>query len=157
MVEALYIAATQNQEAAVADYLDRGLTAQTLNLKQLQQHFRQDAPKSFPQLTITQHDLSSYDQLIESQPSQHNPERTTALNDSPDSSPVSDAPSQTAPIDSHARALGIYRTPGYAGAMVLCQILTGIMRTRNSASQRSPVPTKPVQGSTPQRKQFFQR
>ena len=64
MVEALYIAATQNQEAAVADYLERELTAQTLNLKQLQQHFRQDAPKSFPQLTVTQHDLSSYDQLI---------------------------------------------------------------------------------------------
>jgi hypothetical protein len=124
MVEALYIAATQNQEAAVADYLERELTAQTLNFKQLQQHFRQDAPKSFPQLTVTQHDLSSYDQLIESQLPQHSPERTTCLNDSPESSPALDAPPQAAPIDSHARSLGVYRTPSYAGAMVLCQILT---------------------------------
>ncbi len=66
MVEALYIAATQNQEAAVADYLERELQAQTLTLKRLQQQFRQDTPESFPQLTVTQHDLSSYDQLIES-------------------------------------------------------------------------------------------
>ncbi len=156
MVEALYIAATQNQEAAVADYLERELTAQTLNLKQLQQHFRQDCPKSFPQLTVTQHDLSSYDQLIESKPPQHSPERTTALNDSPESSPAPDAPPQAAPIDSHARALGIYRTPGYAGAMVLCQILTSIMRTRNSTPQRSAAATSTCRGSTSQRKKFFQ-
>jgi hypothetical protein len=134
MVEALYIAATQNREAAVADYLERELTAQTLNLKQLQQHFRQDAPKSFLQLTVTQHDLSSYDQLIESQPPQHSPERTTSLNDSPESSPAPDAPPQATPIDSHARALGIYRTPSYAGAMVLCQILTGICQLYSESS-----------------------
>ena len=171
MVEALYIAATQNQEAAVADYLEQELTAQTPNLKQLQQHFRQDCPKSFPQLTVTQHDLSSYDQLIESKPPQHSPERTTALNDSPESSPAPDAPPQAAPIDSHARALGIYRTPGYAadaialrspqralhqaGAMVLCQILTSIMRTRNSTPQRSAAATSTCRGSTSQRKKFF--
>jgi hypothetical protein len=158
MVEALYIAATQNKEAAVAEYLERELTAQTLTLKQLQQHFRQDAPKSFPQLTVTQHDLSSYDQLIESQPpqQQHSLERTTVLNDSPESSPAPNAPPQAAPIDSHARSLGVLRTPGHAGAMVLCQILTSIMRTRNSTPQRSPVTTKPVRGSTSQRKKFFQ-
>lgn len=67
MVEALYLAAIQNQEAAVATAIERELKAQTLTLKGLQQQFWQDAPESFPQLTVTQHDLSSYDQLIESE------------------------------------------------------------------------------------------
>jgi hypothetical protein len=156
MVEALYIAATHDQEATVADYLERELKAQTLTLKKLQQQFWQDAPKSLPQLTVTQHDLSSYDQLIESQPPQHSPASTTSPNDSPESSPASDAPSQATPTDSHAHSLGIYRTPGYAGAMVLCQILTGIMRTRNTSPQRSSVATGTCRGSTSQRKKFFQ-
>jgi hypothetical protein len=155
IVESLYIAATQNQEAAVADYLERELKAQTLSLKQLQQQFRQDCPQSFPQLTVTQHDLSSYDQLIKSQFHWHSPQSNSST-DSPQSSPAPDALSQATPIDSYARPLGIYRTPGYAGAMVLCQILTSIMRTRNSTPQRSPVTTKPVRVSTPQRKKFFQ-
>jgi hypothetical protein len=42
MVEALYIAATQNQEVAVTDYLERELKAQTLSLQRLQQQFPQD-------------------------------------------------------------------------------------------------------------------
>jgi hypothetical protein len=156
MVESLYIAATQDQEAIVADYLERELKAQTLTLKRLQQQFRQDAPKSLPQLTVTQHDLSSYDQLIESQPPQHSSESTTAPNDSPESSPASDAPAQATPTRSHAYSLGIFGTPSYARTMVLCQILTGIMRTRNTSPQRAPVATGTDRGSTSQRKKFFQ-
>ena len=155
MVEALYIAATQNQEAAIADYLERELKAQTLTLKGLQQQFRQNCPESFPQLTVTQHDLSSYDQLIESKLHGHSPE-PNSTNYNGKSSPVSDSSPQASPTNSYARPLGIYRTPGYAGAMVLCQILTSIMRTRNSTPQRASVTTKPVRGSTSQRKKFFQ-
>jgi hypothetical protein len=162
MVEALYIAATQNQETAVADYLDRQLIAQTLTLKGLQQQWRQDYPDRLPQLTVTQHDLSSYDQLIETQPPQHSPESEPTdtdnnnNNNSPESSPASDTPSQATAADSHALTLGIYRTPGCAGKMVLCAILTGIMRTRNNSPQRAPLATRFVRGSTPQRKKFFQ-
>ncbi len=156
MVEALYIAATQNKEAAVADYLERELTAQTLNLKQLQQHFRQDCPESLPQLTVTQHDLASYDQLIDSVPPQHSSDRTTSPNDSPESPSAPDSPPPATPTHSYARPLGISGTPSYTGAMVLCQILTGIMRTRNSTSQRAPVKTGTCRGSTSQRKKFFQ-
>jgi hypothetical protein len=156
MVEALYIAATQNQEAGVAEYLDRELTAQTLNLKQLQQQFQQDYLERLPQLTVTQHDLSSYDQLIDSVPTQHSPEPTNGLNDSPESSPASDTPSQATTADSHAFSLGIYRTPSYAGKMVLCTILAGIMRTRNHSPQCSKAPTRVVRGSTSHRKKFFQ-
>ena len=138
MVEALYIAATQDQEAAVADYLERELTAQTLNLKQLQQHFRQDCPESFPQLTVTQHDLSSYDQLIDANTSDHRSEFGSPDHNSPESPPAPNSPPQAAPTDSHARPLGVPGTPGYAadaialrspqralhqaGATVLCEI-----------------------------------
>jgi hypothetical protein len=40
MVEALYIAATQDNETAVADYLEDQLTGGTLSLNGLRQHFR---------------------------------------------------------------------------------------------------------------------
>ena len=155
MVEALYIAATQNQEAAVADYLERELKAQTLTLKRLQQQFRQDTPESFPQLTVTQHDLSSYDQLIESKPHGHNPQ-SDFPNNSPQSSPAPNSLPQATATDSYACSLGIIGTPGYTGAMVLCKILTGIMRTRNTSPQRAPVATFTDRGSTSHRKKFFQ-
>jgi hypothetical protein len=155
MVEALYIAATQDQESAVADYLERELKAQTLTLNRLQQQFRQNSPESLPQLTVTQHDLSSYDQLIDSKPPQHSPE-PNSFNYNDKSSSVPDSPSQAAPINSYARPLGIYRTPGYAGAMVLCEILIGIMRTGNTTPQRSSPATQSNRGSTSRRKKFFQ-
>jgi hypothetical protein len=160
MVEALYIAATQNQEAAVAQYLDCELTAQTLTLKRLQQQFHQDYSERLPQLTVTQHDLSSYDQLIETQPHQHSPESeltdTDNNNNSSESSPASDTPSQATAADAHALSLGVYRTPSCTGKMVLCAILAGIVRTRNNSPQRAPLTTRFVRGSTPQRKKFFQ-
>jgi hypothetical protein len=155
IVEALYIAATQNQEAAVCDYLERKLKAQTLTLKGIQQQFRQNSPESLPQLTVTQHDLASYDQLIESKPSRPSPEHNfTNYNDK--SSPIPNSSPQATPTNSYARPLGIVGTPGYAGTMVLCQILVGIMRTRNSTPQRSSPAPKPVRGSTSHRKKFFQ-
>lgn len=155
MVEALYIAATQNQEAAVADYLERELKAQTLTLKRLQQQFGQDTPESFPQLTVTQHDLSSYDQLIESKPYGYNPQ-SDFPNNSPQSSPAANSLPQATATDSHARSLGIIGTPSYTRAMVLCQILTSIVRTRNISPQCTPVATVTHRSSTSHRKKFFQ-
>lgn len=146
MVEALYIAATQNQEAAVADYLERQLKAQTLSLKQLQLHFRSSGTENFPPLTITQHDLSSYDQLLESDFR----DRQLESSSTPESS------SQATSAISHAHSLGIYRTPSYAGTMVLCAILTGIMRTRSTSTQRDSITTGTIRGSTSRRKKFFQ-
>jgi hypothetical protein len=48
IVEALYIAATQNKEGVVAEYLEQELKAQTLSLKRLKQQFNQDYSTSFP-------------------------------------------------------------------------------------------------------------
>jgi hypothetical protein len=168
IVEALYFAATQDQEAAVADYLEQELKGQTLTLKRLQQHFRRDVPECFPQLTIEQHDLASYDRLLDS--------NATERIDSPDHCPeplsAPPAPPQTTPTVPHARSLGVYRTPSHAadaialrfpqralhqaGAMVLCQILTHIMRTGNQSSQRSPVTAGSNRSGSPHRKKFFQ-
>jgi hypothetical protein len=74
MVEALYLAATQDQETAVADYLEQELKAQTLSLKRLQKQFKRDCPEGIPPLSIEQHDLSSYDQLLESKLRAHSPQ-----------------------------------------------------------------------------------
>jgi hypothetical protein len=88
IVEALYISATQNKEGDVAEYLEQELNAQTLTLKRLKQQFNQDCSQKFPPLTIEQHDLSSYDQLFESNP---------RSDDSPESIPESRSASEAAP------------------------------------------------------------
>jgi hypothetical protein len=64
MVEALYIAATQDQEAAVADYLERQLEAGTLSLSRLRHHFQLLRDTPLPQVSVQQHPLSDYDQLL---------------------------------------------------------------------------------------------
>jgi hypothetical protein len=146
MVEALYIAGTQDKETAVADYLEQELKAQTLSLKRLQQQFKQDGSEGLPQLNIEQHDLASYDELLESN-----------IRDSvPESLPEPQPVSQTASSVPHVASLGIYRTPSHAGAMVLCQILTGLVRNRGSSPHRSPAPTRLERGAAPRHKKFYQ-
>jgi DNA-binding XRE family transcriptional regulator len=58
IVEALYIAATQNQEHAVAEYLQRELAAGTLTRTRLTEHFTFKPPANLLPLTVTQPDLS---------------------------------------------------------------------------------------------------
>jgi hypothetical protein len=146
MVEALYIAATQDKEAEVAQYLEQELKAQSLSLKRLQQQFKRECPEGLPQLSIEQHDLASYDQLLETNP------RDSSSEPLPEPQP---AP-QATPPGPHVAPLGIYRTPSHAGAMVLCQILTGLMRNRGSSSQRGQAATGLERGSSPRRKKFYQ-
>jgi hypothetical protein len=152
IVEALYIAATQDREAAVADYLEQELKAQTLTLKRLKDHFRRDIPESFPELTIEQHDLASYDQLLTSTAN----DCTDGSNHNSESLSASPSPSSATSTISHAYSMGICGTPSYAGAMVLCEILTRIMRTGNEPPQRSSAATGSDRGSTSRRKKFFQ-
>ena len=146
MVEALYIAATQDKEKLVCDYLEQELKAQTLSLKRLQQQFKQDSPEGLPPLSIEQHDLASYDQLLEPK----SPENIPQPLPEPQRIPEATSP------EPHAAPLGIYRTPSHAGAMVLCQILTGLMRNRGSSSQRGQVTTGIERGSPSRRKKFYQ-
>lgn len=71
IVEALYIAATQDQQSAVADYLQLALETQTLTLKRLQQQFSPVPTAALPTLNGTQHDLHSYAQLLNTWQRQH--------------------------------------------------------------------------------------
>jgi hypothetical protein len=144
MVEALYISATQDKEAVVAEYLEQELSAQTLSLKRLKQQFKQECRPNLPQLSIEQHELASYDQLFESCPR------------SPEPLPKSQSASQATPPLTYADPLGIYRTPSCSGAMVLLQVLISTMRVGIDSTPRPAVTTCSHRGSTSQRKKFFQ-
>ena len=146
MLEALYIAATQDSEQAVAEYLEQELTAQILTLKRLQQQFTPSNLLPLPSLDIQQHPLDSYDTLL---PSDN--DRSDA-----ESLPEPQRSAQTIATVSHAQPLGIYRDPGFTGTMVLCAILAGPVRTGGSTAQQRPTQTDPQRGSAPSRKKFFQ-
>ncbi|NJP09402.1 MAG: hypothetical protein HC866_07880 [Leptolyngbyaceae cyanobacterium RU_5_1] len=64
MTEALYIAAKQDKEHAVATYLAEQLQAKTLTLIGLQQQFRFTTQLEIPILQTQQHSLQDYDQLL---------------------------------------------------------------------------------------------
>ena len=66
MVEALYLAATQDKESAVAHYLEDHLTASTLSLSALRCHFHLPPNTDPPTLCVQQHSLNDYDQLLDS-------------------------------------------------------------------------------------------
>ena len=146
MVEALYFAATQDKEEAVADYLEQQLSAQTLSWQRLRQQFTPSELFSLPTLAINQHPLDSYDRLL---PSDHQRSRTESL-------PEPQRTAQTTATVSHAQPLGIYRYPGFTATMVLCAILTGSVRTRSSAAKRSSSQTRSKRGSSSRRKMFYQ-
>lgn len=161
IVEALSIAATEDKETAVAQYLSTELEAGTLSLNRLKQQFAFTARPGVAQLTVTQHDLSSYDQLIgcqQSIPKAPEPQPAVLTDTGTGPQPLSkfDPAAQDIETVPHARALGSYRASSYAAALVLCQIFARIVppriRTQSSAataksSRRSP---------TAQRKKFYQ-
>lgn len=146
IVEALYLAATQDIEEAVAKYLEQQLQEQTLSLKRLQQQFTQSTHPALPPLDIEQHALNSYDKLI------------TPDNQRSDSQSLSEPRfvAQTTETVSHTQPLAIYRDPGTAGKMVLCQILTGSVRRGSTKTKRGTTQTLSQGGSTPGRKKFYQ-
>ncbi len=146
LVEALYIAATQDKEQAVAEYLEGKLKAQTLSLQRLQKQFLPSVAAGFPSLDIEQHPLANYDQLLPS----------SIPNPKPESVSKPQPPAQgPAPI-AHTYPLGVYRDPSYTGALVLCAILTGSVRRGNSAPSSGAPPTRPPRSATTRHKKFFQ-
>lgn len=64
IVEALYIAATYDQEPAVAEYLLQTLKTGELTLAKLQQKFLPKLSAQLPSVKSQQHSLDSYDQLL---------------------------------------------------------------------------------------------
>lgn len=143
IVEALYIAATQDKETAVAAYLQAQLSAQTLTLARLRQQFQLLSELKVPTLTITQHPLSNYDQLLPSTTHEQSVSKPQSL------------PQTTAPI-SHAQPLGSPRTTSDAGGLVLRSVLAGSVRIGGTTALERPHSTRPHRSPTAQRKNGFQ-
>ena len=82
MTQGLYIAATQDKEAAVAEYFQAQLAGASLTLTGLQRAFKSklDA-EHLPNVTSVQHDLSGYDQLLKSVSAQSLPDPDVQLLD----------------------------------------------------------------------------
>jgi hypothetical protein len=140
MVEALYLAATQDKEAAVADYLDLQLQRHQLSLIALQKHFHLLPEADWPPLNGHQHELSPYDQLLKPNPQDEPP---TPLPSSPPTAAL--APSLTLLL----KELTFYtnsRVDEWLDAAVshlACQgaiAVLGCARVSDSKSQRSDAP-----------------
>jgi hypothetical protein len=118
MTEALYIAAKQDKEHAVATYLEAQLQAKTLTLIGLQQQFHFTTQPEIPTLQTQQHSLKDYDQLLGS-------------TDPNDCYRVSQSVAQIAPPASHPQALAGTRTPSSPTGLDSCSVSVGTLRTRS--------------------------
>jgi hypothetical protein len=143
IVEALYIAATQDKETAVADYLHAQLSASTLTLAGLRQQFQCLSALKLPNLAVTQHNLEPYDQLLCREPADQ------SLSE-PQPAP------QTTASASHAASLGNARTTSDAGRLVLRTILAGSVRIGSATPLERPHPTRPHRSPTAKRQNGFQ-
>lgn len=143
IVEALYIAATQNNESTVADYLESQLQQETLTLKGLQRHFQLLKDAQLPTLSVQQHPLSPYDQLLSSGPD--------LSNVSEQSPSASESTTQTTTPLSHAELLANPRTTSDSGAVVLRRVSSGPVRIGGGPTIPSAHQTGPIRSQTPDR------
>ena len=112
MTEALYIAATQDQESQVADYLEGQLEKRTLTLSGLQAAFTDRVNlEDYPAIPSVQHDLSGYDELIPGA------SRESVSN--------ADEHAQTTQAQALPGAVAEPRTSSDSGELVLCSVPIG--------------------------------
>ena len=172
MVEALYIAATQDKEAAVADYLDSQLPLKALTLTALQKQFQLLPAADLPPIDVHQHELSPYDQLLNASPIQSpvsavetKPQRQKRVSASapPSLKPPSHLASthprpvaQTPPLIPYAAPLVGARTAGNAAPVVLRPVLAGTVRIGGGPSLSSAHQARPQRGQTPYWKKLFE-
>jgi hypothetical protein len=139
MTEALYIAATQDKEVQVEEYLDTQLKGASLTLSGLQRSFEsKPVSNHFPCVTSVQHDLSSYDQLLSSVPGQ-------SLSDSNDHA-------QTAQAQTLHRRVADPRTSSNPGELVVCSVPTGFGSGRSLAPRTEPDHARAHRGAVALRK-----
>ena len=160
MVEALYIAATYDQEQAVASYLSEALEKRQLTLRHLQQQFMPDAAANLPSIETQQHALDSYDQLLSH--TDDSKDNNCDTQNNPDSNrnrqpvPTAEHTAPTAQAHPHAYPLGSYREPRFAATMVLCAILTQFMPTGGRQTGAVPAKARQKGSSAARRKKFDQ-
>jgi hypothetical protein len=144
IVEALYIAATQDKEPDVAAYLQQQLSQQSLTLANLRRQFQLLRHPDLPQQHIPQHDLADYDQFLPS----HHGQPTDPPTQSAAQSPTA---TQTTPVTPDPESVGTHRTTGDAGAMVLCPVLARTVRIGGGPPLAWPYPTGFDRGPITQR------
>lgn len=127
MVEALYIAATQDREVEVASYLKTELAAGTFTLHRLQHRFNLMQALPVPEVASVQHELSSYDQLFQSPAS-------TPVEALRDPNNGAQAP-QAQPL---LVRLADGRTPSHPGALELRSIPLSSGGRRSQSARPSP-------------------
>ena len=139
IVEALYIAATQDKALAVANYLDEQLRDGRLTLVGLRQHFQLLTGTQMPTVSVKQHDLSFYDQLLSPErlvdpfkgPNNRAEYNTDAIT-APVRQPVSEpqrSPQKATSLP-YAQPLGELAASSHAGAVVIRPVLAGTLRLR---------------------------
>lgn len=155
MVEALYIAATQDKAPAVADYLEAELAAGSLTLVGLRHHFQLLVGTDVPTVSVKQHDLASYDQLLDAnkltEPLEPiSPVRTV------ESLPEPQQPPQKLAPFAHAQPLGDGGEPGDARTVVLRAVLAGTVRIGGESALGPPAQARAQRSSVPRHKNAFQ-
>ena len=122
MVEALYIAAKQDKEQAVATYLITQLQAGNLSLTTLQRHFQVVNSSTIPAMQVQQHSLSQYDQLLSYVPTEP-----------PSSRDTTSGPQEPQTV-SYPAIVAELRATSYHPPMVLHSISADTMRIREYAA-----------------------
>ena len=156
MVESLYIAASQDKEALVADYLEEQLAAKTLTLERLRLHFQLLTKQEIPQVNVQQHDLTDYDSLFGAVSSNPEPESHQPQSQGPESLSESQPPAQASPTLTHAPKLGNHRATSHERELVLRAIPLSPLRTRNSTAKGFTPPKSTHRSPTAKRKNGFQ-
>ena len=157
IVEALYIAATYDQEQAVCDYLNAALAEGNLTLSRLQQQFMPDLSAVVPPIETQQHALDSYDQLLSSNQNTRHPASNSveAADQQQQSISTTERPAQTAQTHSHAYPLGSYREPRFTAAMVLCTVFIELVRAGGRQTGTGPAEARHQRSTAPRRKKFY--
>ena len=164
IVEALYLAATYDQEKAVAIFMSEALAQNRLTLARLQQQFTPDLSMVLPLVEPRQHSLDSYDQLLSFNRDNDDTDNASAEQGSdasgscPNQQPIPAVaePAQTAQTHANAYPLGSYREPSFAAAMVLCAVLVDLVRARGRQAQPNAAKAGHQRSATARRKKFDQ-
>jgi hypothetical protein len=141
MVEALYIAATQDREVEVATYLQSELAAGTFTLHRLQHQFKLMVSLPLPEVASVQHELASYDQLLQTQ------SRVPV-----ESIPEPDHCAQTPQTEPLPVRLAERRTSSHPGALELRSIPAGFSRGRGHPPRPGPDCPRPLRSAIALRK-----
>lgn len=144
MTEALYIAAKQDKEATVAQYLGTHLQAKTLTLAGLQAQFSSTPAPTTPDLAVQQHPLTQYDQLLHHVPLSNDGHR--------DAQPAAQV-AQAAP---HQKPVARPRTPSAPPGLDTRPVLASTVRIRGDAALPSACPALAQRRTSAARKGFFQ-